>query len=130
MKAWLWTVGTPYVGQVFYLCTYADYSALIPAALMIGHHFAISALCKAPSASGVCSSRATTSGPICSIRARTPGSAKLSTIAALILPSTGGGVPLGAHTPVQTDVWNAGNPASSTVGMSGAAGIRVFEVTA
>jgi hypothetical protein len=26
MKPWLWTVGTPYVGQVFYLCTYADYS--------------------------------------------------------------------------------------------------------
>jgi hypothetical protein len=26
MKAWLWTVGTPYVRQVFYLCTYADYS--------------------------------------------------------------------------------------------------------
>jgi hypothetical protein len=22
----LWTVGTPYVRQVFYLCTYADYS--------------------------------------------------------------------------------------------------------
>src|SRR5262249_13643809 len=33
------------------------YSALMPAALMIGHHFSISALCRAPSASGVCCSR-------------------------------------------------------------------------
>jgi hypothetical protein len=31
-----------------------DYSALIPAALMIGHHFLISAACSAPSASGLC----------------------------------------------------------------------------
>src|SRR6516225_7125963 len=60
------------------------YSALMPAALIIGHHFAISAFCNAPSASGVCSSRPTTTGPICSIRARKVGSAKLFTIAALI----------------------------------------------
>ena len=30
------------------------HSALMPAALMIGHHFSISAFCQAPSASGVC----------------------------------------------------------------------------
>ena len=30
-----------------------NYCALMPAALMIGHHFSISALVKAPSASGV-----------------------------------------------------------------------------
>jgi len=35
-----------------------------------------------------------------------------------------------SQTPVQTDVWNVGNPASFTVGMSSAAGIRVLEVTA
>jgi len=30
---------------------------LMPAALMIGHHFSMSAFCAAASASGVCSSR-------------------------------------------------------------------------
>jgi hypothetical protein len=36
------------------------HSALMPAALMIGHHFSISAFCNLPSASGVCRSRGTT----------------------------------------------------------------------
>jgi hypothetical protein len=35
----------------------AAHSPLMPAALMIGHHFSISAFCNAPSAAGVCSSR-------------------------------------------------------------------------
>ena len=39
------------------------YSALILAALMIGHHFSISAFCKAASASGVCCSRGEMSWP-------------------------------------------------------------------
>lgn len=39
------------------------YSALIPAALMIGHHFSISAFCCAASPSGVCLSRGQGSCP-------------------------------------------------------------------
>jgi len=38
-------------------CPAAESLALMLAALRIGHHFSISALCKAPSASGVCWSR-------------------------------------------------------------------------
>src|ERR1700686_3105577 len=53
-------------------------SPLIPAALMSGHHFSISALCKAASASGVCCSRGTISCPMSARRARTLASAKAS----------------------------------------------------
>ena len=42
---------------------YGIHSALMPAALMIGHHFSISALWKAASASGVCCSRGGISWP-------------------------------------------------------------------
>ena len=41
----------------------SDYCNLMPAALMIGHHFSISALWKAASPSGVCSSRVAISWP-------------------------------------------------------------------
>jgi hypothetical protein len=60
-----------------------DYSPLMLAALMIGHHFSISALCNAPSASGVCCSRGKISCPRSARRARAVGSARPSTTAAL-----------------------------------------------
>jgi hypothetical protein len=40
-----------------------NYSALMPAALIIGHHFSMSAFCNARSAPGVCWSRGGTSYP-------------------------------------------------------------------
>src|SRR6516164_2779617 len=55
------------------------HSPLIPAALMIGHHFSISAFCSARSASGVCWSRGKISWPISASRLRTLASAKAST---------------------------------------------------
>ena len=50
----VWTAG---------ISPHADHSLLIFAALMIGHHFSISALWKVPSASGVCCSRGNSSMP-------------------------------------------------------------------
>jgi hypothetical protein len=61
----------------------ADHSPLMFAALMIGHHFSISAFCSAPSASGVCWSRRKISSPISAKSARTFASANVSNIAAL-----------------------------------------------
>src|SRR5258708_18659297 len=69
----------------------------MPAALMIGHHFSISALCSAASAAGVCSSRGTICCPASAARWRTPGSANALTAAALSLAMTSLGVPLGAN---------------------------------
>jgi hypothetical protein len=40
--------------QAIYARDDAAYSPFMPAALMTGHHFSISALCNRPSASGVC----------------------------------------------------------------------------
>ena len=51
------------------------YSPLMLAALMIGHHFSISALPKAPSASDVCCSRGAASWSSSASRRRTAGSA-------------------------------------------------------
>src|SRR5262249_20792348 len=72
------------------------HSALIPAALMIGPHFSIPALSMAASVSGVCCSRGKISWPRSASRARTTGSAKVSTTAALSRATMGAGVPLGA----------------------------------
>jgi hypothetical protein len=47
-------------GRAIPLLDLADHSALMPDALMIGHHFFASAFCKAASASGVCCSRGKT----------------------------------------------------------------------
>src|SRR6516164_153434 len=79
------------------------HSALIPAALMIGHHFSISAFCKARSASGVCWSRGKISRLLSAIRERTDGSASASTTAALSLTTTSFGVPLRTQNPSQDD---------------------------
>src|SRR5215813_12015768 len=79
-----------------------NYSALMPAALMIGHHFSISALWNAASACGVCSSRDTICWPRSASRWRTPGSVSASTAAALSLATTSGGVPFGAISAFQT----------------------------
>src|SRR6266849_3770089 len=73
------------------------HSPLMLAALMIGHHFSTSALWKAASASGVCWSTAGTSWPRSANRARTFALASASTTAALSLPMTVFGVPLGAN---------------------------------
>jgi hypothetical protein len=105
-------------------------SPLMPAALMIGHHFSISAFCSAPRASGVCCSRDTTSCPIFASCCCTAGSASAVVAAALSLAITLFGVPLGANSPPQTEMCIPGSPASSTVGMSGAEARRVGPVTA
>ena len=76
------------------------HSALMLAALTIGHHFSISAFCWAASASGVCCSRGHVPWPISARRRRTPaGSSKASTNAALSLAMTSLGVLLGARGP-------------------------------
>src|SRR5215813_4689950 len=96
------------------------HSALIPNSLMSGHHFSISAFCKAASASGVCWSRGKISISRAAKRDRTAGSASASTDAALSLPMMSFGVPLGAKSPTQLEWERAGNPISAKVGMSGA----------
>src|SRR5215470_5703126 len=107
-----------------------NHSALMLAALIIGHQVSISRFCKSSSASGVCCSRGKTSCPISARRERIVGSAEAATIAALSLAITGDGVPLGAQMACQADIWNPGSPASSTVGTSGAAAMRVLASTA
>jgi hypothetical protein len=102
----------------------------MPAALMIGHHFSVSALWKARSLSGVCSSRGTTWSPTFASRFCVAGSARASMIATFSLPMMSFGVPFGAQIALQTDVWNPGNPASSAVGTSGAAAERLLPVNA
>src|SRR5207237_6193522 len=77
-------------------------SALIPADLMNGHHFSISALWCAASASGVCFSLGRISCPRSCRRLRTPSSAAASTIAALSRATTGDGVARGTQSPCQT----------------------------
>ena len=64
------------------------YSGLILASLMIGHHFSISDLWKAPNASGVCCSRAGMSSPCSPSRLMTAGSFSVSTAAFFAALST------------------------------------------
>jgi hypothetical protein len=97
------------------------HSPLMPAALMIGHHFSISALCSAPTASGVGWSRGKISWPSSASRDRTVGSASASTVAALSFQTASFGVRLGTQSALQRETYHPGRPASSTVGMSGAA---------
>src|SRR4029079_3287373 len=70
---------------------------LMPAALMIGHHFSTSALWNAPRYSGVCSSRGPTSRRSPVSLARAAGSARVFTTAPLSLAIMSCGVPFGAH---------------------------------
>jgi len=106
------------------------HSPLIFAALMMGHHFSMSAFCSAPSASGVCWSRGGISRPSSASRLRTFASAKASTTAALSFWMMSFGVPLGAKSAFQVKISNPDNPASSAVGMFGAEGMRLLPVTA
>jgi hypothetical protein len=69
----------------------------------IGHHFSISAFCKAPSAAGVCWSRGGMSCPRSARRWRTAGSASTSATAALSLAIASFGVPLGTQSAVQLE---------------------------
>src|SRR5215510_6191969 len=78
--------------------------ALMFAALMIGHHFAISAACSIPSASGVSCSGGNSSWPRSPRRLRTVGSASALLAAALSFAITSRGVPFGAHSPRQPDI--------------------------
>ena len=105
------------------------HSPLIFAALAMGHHFSISAFCNAPRASGVCRARGKTSCASSASRARTLGLAKASVTAAFSLAVIFFGVPLGSQSPCHCEMSNPGNPASSSVGMSGAESSRVFAVT-
>src|SRR5262245_33332866 len=106
------------------------YCGLMFAALMIGHHLSISLFWCIASDSGFSCSTGKTSSPRSERRARSAGSANVCTTVALSLSMIGLGVPLGAQRPCQFEIWNSGNPASSTVGMSGAAVNRLFAVTA
>src|SRR5262249_31342097 len=106
------------------------YSGLIFAALMIGHHFSISAFCRSASAAGVCWSREKISCAKSASRARTLGLAKVSTVAALSLAMMSFDVRAGAQKPNQILASRFGNPASSTVGISGAAARRRLAETA
>jgi hypothetical protein len=91
--------------------------APIPAALMIGHHFSISAFWNVASPSGVCSgSRGATSSPRSANRLRTAGSASASTIAPLSLAMMSFGVPLGAKNPNHPDIESPGSPLPSEAG--------------
>ena len=58
------------------------------------------------------------------------GSASVSTTAALSLATMSLGVPFGIQKPHHSEMWKPGKPASSTVGMSGAAALRVGAVIA
>ena len=106
------------------------HSALMLAALMIGHHFSASAFWKAPSASGVCWSRRKISWPRLASRRCTLASAKASTTAAFSLMTISLGVRLGAQSANQIEKYNPANPASSIVGISGAAARRLLAVMA
>src|SRR5262249_44569514 len=75
---------------------WVPHCALMPAALMNGHHFSTSALWKAPNASGVCNSRGGGSTPWSSRRWRVAGSDWAASTAALSLATMSLGVPLGA----------------------------------
>src|SRR5215510_8897439 len=77
-------------------------SALIPADLITGHHFSISALWCAPSTAGVCWSRGGISWPRSPRRLRTLASASVSTIASLTFVTTAFDVPAGTQTPCHT----------------------------
>jgi hypothetical protein len=61
---------------------------------------------------------------------RTAGSFKASTAAALSFATTSLGVSLGTQRPDHSVMWNPGNPASSTVGMSAADSTRLLSVMA
>src|SRR5436190_7501574 len=80
------------------------HSPLMFAALIMGHHFSISAFWNAARASGVCWPRGNTSRPISASRARTVASAKASTTAALSLSMTFLGVDLDAKSANQFDM--------------------------
>src|SRR6516162_8141873 len=79
------------------------HSALMLAALMMGHHFSISAFCCAARASGVCLLLGQLSWPRSISRCCTAGSARVSTTAASSVAITSLRVPFGAHKPCQTD---------------------------
>src|ERR1043166_8647033 len=82
----------------------------MPAALIIGHHFSISALWCAPSASGVSCSRVGMTWPSSVSHARPPGSATVSPPAALSGATTSRGFPAGAHKPYQNVMCSPGAP--------------------
>src|SRR5262249_8913318 len=81
-----------------------DYSPpLMPAALMMGHHFSISAFWWVASPSGVCCSRGKISCPSSAIRERRFDSDRTACTAALSLVIPSFGAPLGIQRPTQTD---------------------------
>src|SRR6185503_4775730 len=118
------------LGRTIVCLLHVGHSALIPAALMIGHHLSISAFWNAPSASGVSCSRGKMSWLSSINRLRTVGSSRARTAASLSLATMSFGVPLGAQNACQNEKWNPGNPASSVVGISGAVASRCLAVTA
>jgi hypothetical protein len=80
------------------------YSGVIPAALIIGHHLAISALCRAARASGVCCSGGGASWTISAYRLITDGLPKAETTAELSLATMSRGVPLGTQSACQIGI--------------------------
>src|SRR5262245_205043 len=106
------------------------HSPLMFAALIIGHHRSISAFWNVASPSGVCWSLGKLSWPSAAIRARRSGAAIAAWTAELSFATTSVGAPLGIQRPTHVDRWNPGRPASSTVGMSGAAATLVLPAIA
>src|SRR5262245_27725331 len=101
------------------------YSVLTAAALMIGVQRAISSL---TSVARGCWPRRALSGislPRLSRRFRVFSSSSAWSSASLSLSRIGFGVPLGANKAFQADAWNCGSPASSEVGTSGSAELRL-----
>jgi hypothetical protein len=86
------------------------HSLLRFAALMMGHHFPISAFCNAPRASGVCWARGKVSCARSASRARIIGSAKAAVTAAFNLAMIFFGVPFGSQSPCHWEMSNPGAP--------------------
>src|SRR6516165_7181549 len=74
---------------------------LMPAALIIGHHFSISAFCNLARLSALCWSGGNISCPRSASRCRVAGLANVATTAALSFSIMSLGVPLGAQSPCQ-----------------------------
>ena len=93
--------------------------ALMPAALITGHHFSMSAFCCAPQRFGTSAARAAESP--CRDRSgerSPPDRPAPPAVAVWSRLMIGAGVPAGAQKPYHSDMCTPGAPASSTVGIS------------
>jgi hypothetical protein len=94
------------------------------------YHRSISAFCKVASPSGDCCSSGATALPNSAYRALRAGSARAAATAVLSLATISFGVFFGAHSQSHVEKYAPGTPASSAVGMLGAASRRRFAMNA